>query len=116
MFIIMESINDNTDTLYKNTSKFTEDYNYLKLHNFELITKEILLRDDCDCLFYNTNLIHKFDSNWNKKEFSEILITDEKKQDSNIKQLLPAIYKNLLSNNVITQKDINVLNKWITYF
>jgi len=57
MFIVMESNSDTTSTLYENTTKFTEDYEYLKLHNFELITKEILLRDDYDCLYYNKGLI-----------------------------------------------------------
>lgn len=36
--------------------------------------------------------------------------------NNNIKELLPIIYNNLLINNVIKQKDINILNKWITYF
>ena len=57
MFIVMESNSDTTSTLYENTTKFTEDYEYLKSHNFELITKEILLRDDYDCLYYNKELI-----------------------------------------------------------
>jgi len=30
--------------------------------------------------------------------------------------LLFLIYNNLLVNNVITQKDIDILNKWNTYF
>lgn len=32
------------------------------------------------------------------------------------KELLILIYKNLYANNVITQKDIEMLNKWIDYF
>jgi hypothetical protein len=32
-----------------------------------------------------------------------------------VKELLVLIYNNLLINKVITQKDINILNKWITY-
>ena len=35
---------------------------------------------------------------------------------TSVKQLLFLIYNNLLVNNVITQKDINILNKWSTYF
>ena len=35
---------------------------------------------------------------------------------TSIKELLFLIYNNLLVNNVITQKDIDILNKWNTYF
>lgn len=35
---------------------------------------------------------------------------------TSIKDLLIIIYNNLLSNKVITQNDIDILNKWITYF
>jgi hypothetical protein len=34
----------------------------------------------------------------------------------NIKELLLLIYNNLLVNKIITQKDIDILNSWITYF
>lgn len=35
---------------------------------------------------------------------------------TSVKELLFLIYHNLLVNNVITQKDIDILNKWNTYF
>jgi hypothetical protein len=35
---------------------------------------------------------------------------------SSVKELLFSIYNNLLVNNVITQLDIDILNKWNTYF
>ena len=35
---------------------------------------------------------------------------------TSVKQLLFLIYNNLLVNNVIIQKDIDILNKWSTYF
>jgi hypothetical protein len=35
---------------------------------------------------------------------------------NSVKELLLLIYNNLLVNNVITQNDIDILNKWITYF
>jgi len=57
LFIVMESNSENTSTLYKNSSTFNEDYEYLTLNNFELIGKEILLRDDYDCLYYNKSLL-----------------------------------------------------------
>jgi FkbM family methyltransferase len=114
MFIVIESNSDNTSTLYKNSTSFSVDYAYLKSCNFELITKEILLRDDYDCLFYNTNLIKNIDLNWDNKNFKEIIVKTE--NNSNVKSNLLSIYNNLLSNNVITQKDVDILDKWITYF
>lgn len=35
---------------------------------------------------------------------------------TSVKELLSLIYNNLLVNNVITQKDIDILNKWNSYF
>jgi hypothetical protein len=35
---------------------------------------------------------------------------------TSVKELLLLIYNNLLVNKVITQKDIDILNTWITYF
>jgi FkbM family methyltransferase len=112
MFIIIESNNDHT-RLYKDTHSFTEDYSYLKSNHFELITKEVLLRDDFDCLYYNTDLIKDFDLNWDKKDLKEVSIKTENKH---IKSMLTSIYNNLLVNHVITQKDTDILNKWNTYF
>jgi FkbM family methyltransferase len=114
MFIVIETNSDTSTPLYKNSTHFTEDYEYLKLHNFELITKEILLRDDLDCLYYNKNLITNFDFNWDKKNLKEILVKPENK--CNVKSILLTIYNKLLVNNIIKQKDIDILNKWITYF
>jgi hypothetical protein len=65
------------------------------------------------------NLISDFKSeyemyihNENILNFIENNIVDT----TSIKELLFIIYNNLLANNVITEKDINILNKWITYF
>jgi hypothetical protein len=44
------------------------------------------------------------------------VLADEKKQDCNIKELLSVIYDNLFSNNVINKLDIDILNKWKSYF
>lgn len=115
MFIVIESNSDNTTTLYNNSTHFSEDNHYLELHNFKLITKEILLRDDYDCLYYNTNLIKNFDLNWDRKLFKEKLINNEKNETKVIDDLLH-IYNDLLINNVITQKDIDILDGWISYF
>jgi len=35
---------------------------------------------------------------------------------TSVKDLLLIIYHNLLVNNVIGQKDIDILNKWNSYF
>lgn len=72
MFIVMESNSDDTTTLYKDTPKFSEDCAYLESHKFKLIAKERLLRDDYDCLYYNTDLIINFDSDWDKKDFRQV--------------------------------------------
>lgn len=57
LFIIIESNSDNTSTLYSNSSTFKDDNEYLTSNNFELIGKEVLLRDDYDCIYYNKGLI-----------------------------------------------------------
>uniref|UniRef100_A0A6C0J651 Methyltransferase FkbM domain-containing protein n=1 Tax=viral metagenome TaxID=1070528 RepID=A0A6C0J651_9ZZZZ len=112
MFIIMKSNSDDKECLYKNSTKFSEDYNYLKSQNFELITKEVLLRDDYDCLYYNKNIIQKCKKKiWDHKNFKKVNISK-----SYIKDLLRIIYNNLLKNKVITQKDIEILNVWFNYF
>ena len=69
LFIVIESVYDTSGLLYKNSTKFSEDYNYMKSLGFEILIQETLLKDDCDCLYYNTNLIRDFDFNWDKKEF-----------------------------------------------
>lgn len=45
-------------------------------------------------------------------EYIEDNITDS----MNTKYLLGTIYDNLLKNNVITQKDVDILNIWFKYF
>lgn len=35
---------------------------------------------------------------------------------NSVGELLVVIYNNLLINNIITQRDIDILNKWNTYF
>jgi hypothetical protein len=124
MFIVIKSYCDSTSCLYENSSKFTDDYDYLKTNNFELITKELLIRDESDCLYYNTNLVKDFDLEWNKKESKEIIVPQidikESKEiivpQTDIKELLNNVYNNLLKNNVIKQLDVDIFNKWITYF
>ena len=52
--------------------------------------------------FHNENILNFIDENNND------IIT--------IKDLLKNIYKNLLKNNIIIEKEIEVLNKWLSYF
>jgi hypothetical protein len=60
----------------------------------------------------NTTQLNKInDINWDKKVFKEI-----KENKYNVSPILLSIYNNLLLNNVIKEKDIDILNKWITYF
>jgi hypothetical protein len=65
-------------------------------------------------VFNNKNLIKNFDFNWDKKNFKEILVKPENK--CNIKSTLVSIYNKLLINDIIKQKDIDILDKWISYF
>jgi hypothetical protein len=115
MFIVMESNSDTTTTLYKNSTHFAEDCSYLKSRDFELITKETLLRDDMDCLYYNTKLIIN-DLVWDSKPLKEILANTSDDDKLNVKSALMSIYDNLLANNVIAQNDIDLLDKWNSYF
>ena len=66
------------------------------------------------------NLISDFKSEYEMYINNEnILDYIENNIENNIniaKELLPLIYNNLLFNNVIKQNDIDILNKWITYF
>jgi FkbM family methyltransferase len=119
MFIIIESTIDSSSTLYKNTSKFSEDNNYLELNKFKLLDKCVLLRDEFDCLYYNTDLVKDFDFNWDKKEFFEAEINYNINTIENLnynKKVLFKIYNNLLENKVIKKLDIDILYKWINYF
>ena len=66
------------------------------------------------------NLISDFKSEYEMYIHNEnILDYIENNIDADIisiKDVLLLIYNNLLLNNVITQKDIDILNKWVTYF
>jgi len=65
------------------------------------------------------NLISDFKSEYEMYIHNEKIlefIENDFETINNIKELLFLIYNNLLVNNVITYKDIDILNKWITYF
>jgi len=65
------------------------------------------------------NLISDFKSEYEMYIHNETILNFIENDIGNItsvKELLFLIYNNLLVNNVITQKDIDILNKWNTYF
>ena len=65
------------------------------------------------------NLISDFKSEYEMYIHNEKILNFIENDIGNItsvKELLFLIYNNLLVNNVITQKDIDILNKWNTYF
>ena len=67
----------------------------------------------------NHNLINDFKSEYEMYIFNETILNFIENNTMNItsiKELLCLIYNNLLINNVIMQKDIDILNEWITYF
>jgi hypothetical protein len=65
------------------------------------------------------NLINDFKSEYEMYIHNETILNFIENDIGNItsiKQLLSLIYNNLLVNNVIKQKDIEILKKWNTYF
>ena len=65
------------------------------------------------------NLISDFKSEYEMYIHNENIlnfIENNIENRTDVKELLFVIYNNLLVNNVITQKDIDILNIWITYF
>ncbi len=65
------------------------------------------------------NLISDFKSEYEMYIHNENIlnfIENNVVNTNSVKELLFSIYNNLLVNNVITQKDIDILNKWCSYF
>ena len=65
------------------------------------------------------NLINDFKSEYSMYINNENIldfIEDNLEKNSNIDVLLLQIYQNLLNHNIITQLDIDILNKWLDYF
>ena len=65
------------------------------------------------------NLINDFKSEYQMYIHNENIldfIENDIKNITSVKELLCLIYNNLLINNVIKQNDVDILNKWITYF
>ena len=64
------------------------------------------------------NLMDDFKSEYEMYIHNENILNYIENNNSitSIKEMLLLIYNNLLINNIITQQDINVLNKWISYF
>ncbi len=68
-------------------------------------------KDEIEMYFHNEKILNFIDENDNKNENE-----NDNNNENEIKNLLKNIYKNLLINNVIIDKEIEVLNKWISYF
>jgi hypothetical protein len=66
-----------------------------------------------DCLYYNTKLIIN-GLGWDSKPLKEKSVNTYNK--INVKSALMSIYDNLLANDVIAQKDMDLLHKWSLYF
>jgi hypothetical protein len=65
------------------------------------------------------NLISDFKSEYEMYIHNENIlkfIENDTENVHSVKELLFVIYNNLLANHVITQKDIDILTKWNTYF
>jgi hypothetical protein len=65
------------------------------------------------------NLLSDFKSEYEMYIHNDTILEYIEKDIVNItsvKELLCLIYHNLLTNHVITQKDVDILTKWITYF
>ena len=65
------------------------------------------------------NLISDFKSEYEMYIHNETIlnfIENNIENRTDVKELLFVIYNNLLVNNIITHTDIDILNKWITYF
>ena len=59
-------------------------------------------KSECEMYIHNENILNFIENN----------IGDT----NSVKELLCLIYNNLLVNNIITHKDIDILNKWSSYF
>jgi FkbM family methyltransferase len=59
LFIMIETTMPHikNGTLYKNSTTYTQDLEFLKNNNFEVVCVEKLLESDADALFYNKSLI-----------------------------------------------------------
>ena len=106
IMIILCSIYNKEIVLFPGLKVFNINHSEYPKNDVFKETEEYVLEN----LIKNKNV----DLNWNKNNFKEILVNSKNK--INVKFILLSIYNNLLCNNVITQKDIDILNKWITYF
>jgi hypothetical protein len=101
IMIILCSIHNKEVVLFNNLKVTNEIHSeYPKLDVFKE-TEEYVFN----------HLVKNCDTNWDKKIFVEIY-----PKKINVKDQLLIIYNNLLENKVITQKDIDILNKWMDYF
>ena len=93
-----------------------------------IITNIILKKSDNYMMYSSTNviqnrnehdLINDFKSEYEMYIHNETIlnfIENNIENVTSIKDLLFIMYDNLLNNNIITQKDVDILKHWVTYF
>ena len=93
------------------------------------IINNIILKNTNNYMMYSSpnvtqnrnehNLISDFKSEYEMYIHNETIlnyIENDVQKETSVKELLGTIYNNLLVQKVITQKDIDILNKWNSYF
>ncbi len=129
IMIMLCSLNNKEVVLFPDLKVININHCVYPKNNIFNIVEQYVFNNLINCT--KKNIINDITSpsivnlNWDKKVLKEVLITTEnisndvKSNDvksNDVKCNLLSIYNNLLVNNVITQKDIDILNKWITYF
>jgi len=104
IMIILCSIYKNEVVFSTNIKIYNEIHSEYPKENIFIETREYIVNE---LLKKNPEI----DVNWDHKNFKPIF-----KKDTNISDLLLSTYTKLLENNVITSVDIDILNKWNSYF
>jgi hypothetical protein len=99
----------------ESSSEYPQEFNEKICEEAAIITVNKIKEDNDKNINLNwTDLDWKFFNDYSIKSKLKVVNPTNIKPD--IKPILLSIYNNLLVNNVITQKDIDILNKWNTYF
>ena len=122
IMILLCSFYKNDVILFRNlhirnesSSEYPQEFNEKICEEAAIITVNKIKEDNDKNINLNwTDLDWKFFNDYSIKSKLKVVNSTNIKPD--IKPILLSIYNNLLVNNVITQKDINILNKWNTYF
>jgi|UniRef100_A0A6C0LY19 hypothetical protein len=96
------------------TSEYPHEFNEKICEEAAIFTVNKIKEDN-----YKNIDLNWTDLDWNFYDYSiksKLKVVNPTDIKPDIKSILQSIYNNLLVNNVITQKDIDILNKWNTYF